>query len=294
MNDELEQVRCAICGRDDTDLYAVGADPWRIVKCRNDGLIYKNPRPTVERLLAVQMQIVPSTGPEWYAYRQTVMRKQAQVIESLKGGGNLLDVGCATGAFFESFAQEKWRFYGVDISPVGVEMARARYHAETFCGTLREAKFASGFFDLITVMDTIYYFQHPHLELAEIRRILKDDGLLAIEIPGLAAYRFNEKGLFCRLAHGKWVRGFALNPARTYFFSPCAVRLLLNRAGFEVVSTTIYRGLDQGRRPWVQALHGIEFALAWVLFKATGGRLSLGGRELYLAVKAPSTPAVVL
>jgi SAM-dependent methyltransferase len=292
MSDQLEEVKCAICGKDETDLYAVGADPWRIVKCRNDGLIYKNPRPTLAGLRAVQMQIVPTTNPDWYTYRQTVMAKQARVMETLRRGGNLLDVGCATGAFFESFAPGKWHFFGVDISPVGLETARKKYHAEVFCGTLREAQFPSGFFDLVTVMDCLYYFPDPHLELAEIWRILKNDGLLAVEIPGLGAYRLNEKGLLCRLLHGKWVRGFLSTPARTYFFSPRAIRLMLNRVGFQVVNMSIYRGLDMGRRGWVQALHGAEFALATLLFNATGGRVSMGGRELYLAMKTPSAPGV--
>jgi SAM-dependent methyltransferase len=252
------------------------------VKCRNDGLLYRNPRPTHGQINAFQTEFVGHTDPGWFAQRERALKKAAEAIQGLKSGGTLLDVGCATGNFFEDFKPESWRLYGLDTSPLGVEVARAKYRAEVFCGALQEAHYPSRFFDVVTVMDALYYSPDPRADLREIRRILKDDGLLAVEIPGLRAMIWRDKGFLCWLLEGKWERLFAVQGI-LYFFSPSTMKLMLRLTGFRLVK--MIPGASVSMRKWGQALHKVYFVIAWFLFKASVGRFSIAGRELYLAVK---------
>ena len=283
MNDRSEKVNCVLCLKDETEVFIRGEGSAQIVRCRNDGLLYRNPRPKSGELKDFQTEFVPRAGLEWFVRRQRALGKAAEAIKKVKTGGALLDIGCATGNFFENFRDGAWRLHGLEPSPKGVEVARDRYHAEVFCGTLREAHYPDRFFDVVSVMDALYYSTDPKADLVEIRRILKDDGLLAVEIPGIAAMKLRDKGLLCWLLEGRWERLFTVS-AILYFFSPSTLGLLFKGAGFRVLR--MVPGASVSVRKLGQAYNDLYFTLAWMLFKASAGRFSVAGRELYLGVKA--------
>jgi len=64
-----------------------------------------------------------------------------------------------TGTFFESFRTGDWRLHGLDTSPSGLEVARLKYGAQLFCGSLRVARYPAAFFEVVAVMDALYYCQ---------------------------------------------------------------------------------------------------------------------------------------
>jgi SAM-dependent methyltransferase len=271
-----------LCRKDDVEVFVRGEGAAQVVRCKNDGLLFRNPQPTPGEVEAHQTQFVARTDPKWFVQRQRVLRRAAQAIQAVKPGGTLLDIGCATGNFFENFKNGTWRLCGLDTSPMGVEVTRAKYKAEVFCGTLREAHYPAAFFDVVTVMDTLYYSPDPRADLTEMHRILKDDGLLAVEIPGLRAMTAREKGLVCWLLDGQWARLFAIQGI-LYYFSPYTMKLLLQLTGFRLLKMIPGPSVSLGK--WGQAFHQLWFGLAWLLFKASAGTFSTAGRELYLATK---------
>lgn len=284
MDDQFEYVNCIICGKDDTEVFIRSTGPAQVVRCRNDGLIYRNPRYTNTRIREFYGQYVRDDNVEWFvSARQAVLRREAEVIMKVKSDGNLLDVGCGAGVFFEHFPKNKWNLYGVEISARGAEIAKERYGADVFVGTLSEAHYPFGFFDVVTVLDALFCFPDPKSELIEIRRILKDDGLLVVEIPGLTYQLVRERGLLCWLLDGKWTRAFAY-PWHLYHFSPATLVLLLNAVGFKVIDIAPEQA-SLRRQGFSNVLNKLHFALARLLFRITGGRFSLAGKELYLATK---------
>lgn len=170
----------------------------------------------------------------------------------------------------------------MDTSPLGVEIARDKYKAEVLCGTLQEAHYLPRFFDVVTVIDALYYSPDPRADLSEIHRILKDDGVLAVEIPGLRALTLRDRGPLCWLLEGRWERLFA-DQGILYYFSPSTMKLLLRLTGFRLLR--MIPGASVSMRKWGQAMNNIYFVLAWLLFKVSAGRFSIAGRELYVAVK---------
>jgi SAM-dependent methyltransferase len=287
--DRREYVNCILCGRNDVEPAIKTAGAAGIVKCRNDGLLYMNPRPEVSSVRLFHTRFVREDNIEIFdGYRRKILHREAGAIKKIKPAGNLLDIGCATGTFFENFQSRDWRVYGVDSSSLGVEAARTRYNADVFCGTLVEAKYPTGFFDVVTILDTLYYVPDPLAELTEARRILKNDGLLAVELPGLTYSLLRERGPLCWLLDRKWMRGFG--SVHLYYFSPSTTRIFLQRTGFRVIKM-IPEQASLGRQGISRLLNNLHFAFTRLLFTASRGRVSIAGKEFWLAVKTDSSRA---
>lgn len=287
MDEHLQYVNCILCGRNEVEVAITGAGATRIVKCRNDGLLYMNPRPDVSSVRAFHTHFVREDNLELFdGYRRKVLQREAEAIKKIKPGGNLLDIGCATGTLFENFQSRDWHLYGVDSSSLGVEAARTRSNADVFCGTLREAQYPTEFFDVVTILDTLYYISDPKAELTEAHRILKNDGLLAVELPGLTYSLLRERGPLCWLLDSKWMRGFT-NSYHLYYFSASTLQSLLKCSGFDLIKMLPAQA-SLGRRGISRLLNNLHFAATRFLFKASAGRLSIAAKEFWLAVKADS------
>ncbi|MGO8734230.1 MAG: class I SAM-dependent methyltransferase [Terriglobia bacterium] len=288
MDERFEHANCALCGKSDTEVFTRSFAPTQIVKCRHDSLVYMSPRPKAEVVRKFHATYVRSDNLERFdRYRREILSREAEAVKRVKPGGNLLDIGCATGVFFDNFAKGNWRLYGVDTASLGVNIARTKLGAEVFNGTLAEAQYPSSFFDVVSILDTLFYEPDPRSTLIEIRRILKDDGLLAVEVPGFTYTLLRNRGPICWLLDRMW-NGYAAS-FHLYYFSPRSLRLLLQAAGFRVTKI-IPEQASLGRGGMVRSLNELHFALARLLFRASGGRLSVAGKELYLALKSSPGP----
>jgi len=282
-----EFVKCILCGDDRTDVRIQDVGFGSIVRCRNDGLLYMNPRPRQGMVQRFHTQFVREDNLRLFdAFRRQILRREASAIQAFKSGGQLLDVGCATGTFFEFFVGQQWGLYGVDTSPLGVQAARENYGAEVACGTLQEAHCPDKFFDVVTVLDTLYYSPNPKADLLEMHRVLKDDGVLAVEIPGLRYTLWRDRGPICWLLDGKWMRSFG-HSMHLYYFSPSTLGLLLDKAGFRVLQMTPEQA-SLGRGGAIKLLNDTHFLLAKLVFYLTAKRHSIAGKELYIACKKPT------
>jgi len=283
VSERFENVPCTICGQQNAEVFMTGSGPARVVRCRNDGLLYMSPRLKPAIIREQHKTFVRADNLEMFTgFRRAMLRREARAIQRLKPGGRLLDIGCATGTLFGFFQGSGWRLHGVDTSQTGVELAAQQYGAEVFCGTLQEARYPSRSFDVVSILDTLYYNPQPERELLEIRRVLKDDGLLALEIPGYNYRLMRERGPLCWLLNGAWVRGFA-NCSHLYFFSPRTIRRLLANAGFRIVRV-VPEQASISVAGFGLLLNHLHFAAARLLFHLIG--VSIAGKELYLAVKA--------
>lgn len=288
MDEPLESVPCLLCGKHDARAVARGEGRAQLVRCRNDGLVYLSPRPAAPLLREFHTRFVRQNNlPLFDGHRRDILRREAEVVNRLvPAGGNLLDVGCATGTLFDFFPTHSWQLFGVDTSGLGVAHARAHGGAAVFCGALQEAQFPSGFFDAVTILDTLYYVPDPASELREVHRLLKDDGLLAVEIPGLTYTWLRMQRPVRWLLDGKTNGGLA-HSRHLYYFSPKTIRLLLEAAGFRVLQMLPEQASLGGGRAR-RMMNDLHFRTAQAVHGATRGRISIAGKELYLARKAAS------
>ena len=75
----------------------------------------------------------------------------------------------------------------MDISEFAVSQIKSNYGLEAYSGTLFDVNFPDASFDVITLWDVLEHFTRPSIELGEIHRILKDDGVLLLNTPNEGA-----------------------------------------------------------------------------------------------------------
>lgn len=247
---ELETISCDLCGSDDTDLVFEERDylhridgTFRLVRCRQCGLMYLNPRPSPEEMARYY--------PEDYAPHQPVdghpsviarleywygMYKPCRAINARTygKGGRLLDVGCSTGRFLDAMRRRgNWEPYGVEISANAARCARERLGLDVFVGTLHQAHYPDRFFDAVTMWNVLEHLHQPRATLVEIARIAKPGSLLAISIP-------NPDCIEARL-FGRYWAGFDA-PRHLYIYSRQTVKKVLALTGFEVEQIRSFSG----------------------------------------------------
>lgn len=145
--------------------------------------------------------------------------------------GRLLDVGAGSGWLVEHMNRLGWQAEGLDFDPRTVESARSRglvFHQ----GGLPNAALGESTYDAVTMSHCIEHVHDPLGWLAEVRRILKPGGRLALATP-------NSESL-CHRWFGECWRGLE-PPRHLQLFTRDALASVLRRAGFNRfrISTSI-------------------------------------------------------
>lgn len=272
---------CELCGRTEFSpflktrdrLYGIG-DEFQLVRCRDCGLIFINPRPDQEEI----KQFYPATyGPHAetsglsHSHRLSPLRRRihslfynyphgdqggglllktfllpvkwtvAKNVIPFQGEGKILDIGAGSGSFVASMKALGWDPYGVDISPEAVSRARA-LGVKMFQGEVHEASFPDRFFDVLTLRAVLEHVHHPVETLREVHRILSDPGIVYVVVPNIVSLNF---WLFRRF----W---FALEaPRHLYAYSPSVMKQLAEKTGFEILSMR-FRSSTLGLRASLQ------------------------------------------
>jgi 2-polyprenyl-3-methyl-5-hydroxy-6-metoxy-1,4-benzoquinol methylase len=239
----MENVNCNLCHHSDATLVYQVSD-WlfnksenisRLVRCDNCGLVYQNPRPAEDEIgkfypPEYELFEVEKEKKKTSRLMQRVMQygieKRRRVVMREKNGGALLDVGCATGIFLETMQKsQQWELKGVEISDHAASIAREQKNLDVITGTLEQAKFSDGQFDVVTLWDVLEHLHDPASNLQEIHRIMKPGGVIVLRVP-------NGGSLDARLFGPYWA---GLEPPRHLFiFDQKTLTAFLINAGFKV------------------------------------------------------------
>lgn len=141
------------------------------------------------------------------------------------GEGRILDVGCGLGFALAAYRERGWTPFGVELSPVAARYAREVVGLSVHQGELLDARFPSGFVDVVLFRHTLEHMPSPSAELREAHRVLRDSGILVVMVP-------NAAGLDARL-FGPWWVAWDL-PRHLFHFTPRTAAALLAKTGFRV------------------------------------------------------------
>lgn len=190
----------------------------------------------------------------------------------------LLDVGCSSGALLLVARDMGFDPEGVEISPEASDAARrAGFRVHT--GLLEEAGYADATFDAITLVELLEHLREPRALLAECRRILRPGGVVMATTPNGASWTAAVMG-------ARWdVFSLQGMGGHVSFFNPGSLRLLADRAGFEVsrVETRQVRLAEKGQ------VSAPVYRLAKLLASALDmpSRLAGAGHNLTLYARRP-------
>jgi ubiquinone/menaquinone biosynthesis C-methylase UbiE len=161
----------------------------------------------------------------------------------------ILDVGCGGGRTVQKLAAiaREGKVYGIDHSDASMAVATNtnRQGIETGCveirsGSVSHLPFADRMFDLVTAVETHYYWPDLRADVGEVMRVLKPGGRLILIAE---AYRGSK--------YDKRLQRFAelLNSAHLAYLSVAEHRALLAEVGYSDVE--VFEDYDKG---WVCAV----------------------------------------
>ncbi len=229
----LEHISCPLCQTNNFE-HLFSIEYLNFVRCNTCGLVYINPCPSAEDLLKVYSRGLKEwTTVEAYIHRKIDLFKDYLTkVEVVKGKGRILDLGCSIGLFLKLARDRGWETYGADVSYEDVEYAKRNYNLNVFKGTIQDANYPNGFFDVITMWDLIEHISAPIPCLKEVKRILKKKGILFILTGSVESRQAKQKGVYWPFFGGG---------THLIFYSPQTIKKILDIVGLKVIKLTTYR-----------------------------------------------------
>lgn len=188
------------------------------------GSQFSNPRGIIGKVCCIIMNIMNKSMYHNVANRIT-----------LSSNSKLLDIGYGNGYFIHKlYHKSKSNFYGIDISEDILKnaskknkkgIARKKVHLEI--GDCCNMSYRDNFFDVVTSVNTIYFWNDTKKGLSEIYRVLKKDGVFL--------NAFYSKAFLQQLKYTR--EGFQ-------YFEPKEIKNLAKKVGF---SNVIIKRLSNGK-----------------------------------------------
>lgn len=244
---KLENVNCNICNRDDARVvHDLGE--FSIVKCRNCGLLYTNPRFVKDELYKIyedeyfiNAKFYDKSDAFLYGYEdylkdkddiQASYRRIFMTIDRFAKPGRLLEIGCAMGFFLEMAKKRGWDAHGFDISDYACEYATKTLGLNVKKGEFKIGEFPAAHFDTVALLDVLEHLQDPLEELKKYKGVMKPGGLLVLST-------LNASSPVARILGKRW-EDLRRTKTHLYIFSKETVASLLKKAGFKVLCMQQY------------------------------------------------------
>lgn len=240
---QTEYVRCCICDTDDALPVGVGCDfeyrtsaeEFLAMRCASCGLVYLNPRPTLDEMSRIYPENYHAFnfseekfGMVYKVRRKLEWRRARTWTRGLPEDARILDVGCGDGFHLDllrEYGTAGWQLEGVDANERAVEAATQRGH-RVHLATIEELSLPASSYDLALLIATIEHVSDPPGVLRAVHSLLKPGGRAVIVTDNTGSPDF-------RFFHGRHWGGYHF-PRHFNLFNADALRRLAAKTGFEV------------------------------------------------------------
>lgn len=156
--------------------------------------------------------------------RTLVQKRKLVEKETGKSKGNILDVGCGTGAFLHTMKEAGWDATGLEPDKTAREKALELYglHLED---SEKFYQLAPKSFDAITMWHVLEHVHDLHAYIDQLKNLLKPGGKLFIAVPNYTSHDADVYKEF-------WAAYDV--PRHLYHFSPASMKTLLEKHGMKV------------------------------------------------------------
>ncbi len=319
----METVSCIVCNSDSYKklfrskdrLLRVDDTEYQIVKCKQCGMVYVNPQPTLGEIaryypsnyspyLAPQVfkdSRLLRTLDHWKQYlfenhprvanQLKTVRQKLTTLQSKQEGDlasptdseavSCLDFGCGGGRHMEALRAEHpgWDISGLDNNPTACESASAKgFHV--YCGSAEKVQLPKNGFDRIYMNSVIEHLHDPRGTLKIINAALKPGGALRVMTPNISS-------VGARLFRQYW---HALDtPRHLHLFNQKTLGTILNETGFKVVGVNYKKGMSDEIKSVYHLLRREDRRMSPVIWRITvpvGNGLAKFGLASTLIVSA--------
>jgi SAM-dependent methyltransferase len=199
-------IPCDLCGGSDVSLLASrsrsGAS-LRTVICRSCGLVWSDPRPHDARQFyeadyRVEYKGAYEPRPKHVLRAGKVALSRLEKVMPLLAGGRkrILDVGTGGGEFAYLLSKLGHDVRGVEPNRGYAEYSIREYGLPIEVGFVQDVALPPEAFDLITMWHALEHTESPSSVLDRLRRALRPDGVLVIEVPNVEATCQSPKSTF--------------------------------------------------------------------------------------------------
>ena len=246
-------VNCPLCGSPEHKLLFAHRECGNVVSCTQCQLRFTRSR----------------WSPSWPELRQQhpeplpdmiLQKQESQIgdfldilagIKRYKASGKLLELGCLTGHFLALARKAGYEGIGIEPDPWAAEYARREFGVSVHETPVPDLHFDDQTFDVVAMFHVMEHLTRPMETLLDLRRILKDTGLLAIEIPIIDT--------LYPMAMGRRHRHYVGD--HTLFLTRKMAAEFLHKAGFKILHTELTgRRIRLERIAWVMRRQSESFA----------------------------------
>lgn len=156
---------------------------------------------------------------------RNIFQKRFNILKRfVKKGGKVLDIGCSNGVFLDLFKENGFETWGVEPSKNGL-IAKEKGH-NIIASYFDKAKLSKNYFDVVVANHTLEHVDNPNLFLRKVNQILKNDGIVFIDVP-------NAGGIGSKLLGKKWP--YLLPKEHVSQFTKESLSHVFTQAGFKVI-----------------------------------------------------------
>ena len=210
---------------------------FTVVRCLKCGLMRTNPRPRQDSISfyypdcygpyqgtkVIKSEETSPKSPLWKKLARKVIRFHVNTLPDVKPG-NLLEIGCASGAFMHRMLQLGWNVYGIEFSKDAGGNAQA-LGLNVHIGPLETAPPPDVLYDLIVGWMVLEHLHNPVLALRRLYEWTKPGCYLVLSVPNAGSLEF-------KIFEDAW---YALQlPTHLFHFSPSTLESLLKMTGWNI------------------------------------------------------------
>lgn len=162
----------------------------------------------------------------YHTVRSIALTGKKNLIEKKTGiaAGNILDIGCGTGAFLDKMKKGGWQVTGLEPDEGARQKAASLYNIQTR-PSAELFNLQPGSFDAITLWHVLEHVHRLHEYIDQIKKLLTSQGLIFIALP-------NHTSVDAENYKENWA-AFDV-PRHLYHFSPYSMNVLMNKHGMRI------------------------------------------------------------
>ena len=215
--------------------YTVSGEYFSIEKCKTCTLLFTQnvaEQNEIGRYYASENYISHSdtqaglVNKLYHLIRKKTLQSKKRLIEgeTEKSNGNILDIGCGTGAFLHTMKTGGWKITGLEPDENAREKAKILYDIEPQPSN-NIFNLPDNSYDAITMWHVLEHVHQLHEYIGQLKNMLTDKGKIFIAVPNYTSYDAQHYGEF-------WAAYDV--PRHLYHFSPAGMKRLVEQHGLTI------------------------------------------------------------